>query len=608
MLIAEIYPIQRMPRKFSAFDYLVPEGLKLERGFFVQIPLRNQQVLGIVKEIHERFSPRQNLKTVIGISSLPKLSEVELKNFEWLAKDLAQSIPSILNAAIPTPAKRPSAVSKVVPLTLKIRTSEVPAIQRSLQAIEERRMAFISVSDITRMTAVVAAYLHAHPKDQVTVLVPGLREIEALAPFLTGFGLSIVSGEESEGRRFTAWNNFRARQTRVLLGSRVASLLLSAATDVVFVFHSGHENHKQRDRNPRYDARDIVLGFQRQTDCRLYFFDSAPRADDFVLFKPEQIYLEHPEPRPIFVNLNDERPMSEHPLISWTLDGAINDCLKSGRRVLCFYNRKGKASSLRCADCGQGFPCPACAGVFTVYETSIRCHHCGRAEPIPLLCPKCGGIRLVEKGFGNQTIKQALLKQFPETTVSLIDQAIQEDDSAQILLVTSYYLETYRQFFSRGNFGLVVNLDADLPLLDPGFRSFENALRIVEDLRGLATRESAVFVAQTRSPEIFSAYYDNPEACLKKELELRRSYEVPPFVRWVSLKIRDPEELRVELELKTAAEIFRSLPGVTVFPIKYEHGKGCSISLSVEPNSMPVVLEKLSELPDRVIIDTNAVS
>ncbi|HBR81021.1 MAG: Primosomal protein N' [Candidatus Uhrbacteria bacterium GW2011_GWE2_45_35] len=608
MLIAEIYPIQRLPRRFSAFDYLVPEGLKLERGFFVRIPFRNQEIIGVVKELHERFSPRQGLKEVLGVLDIPPLAETELEIFEWLGKDLAQGVSAILNAAIPVIPKRNISLPVIPALPLKIRTSETSAIQRALQTIDLQRRAFISSPDLPQMAALAAAYLHAHPKDRIVILLPGAREAEVLAPYFVSFGLSVISGEKTEGRCFLAWNDFRRGQTRVLLGTRLAALLLPASVDAVFVFRSGHESHKQRDRNPRYDVREIALEFQKRNACRLYFLDTMPRADDLATFEKEQIFIEHPEPRPYFVNTQNERPMSPHPLISWTLDGSIQDCLKNNRRILCFYNRKGKASSLRCAECGYSFPCPVCGGIFTVYETSIRCHHCDRVEPLCLSCPNCHGVKLNERGFGNQTVKQALEKQFPGVTVSLIDRAKQEDDSAQILLVTSYYFESHRQLFARGNFGLVANLDADLPLLDPGFRSFENALRAVEDLRGLARREQAVFIVQTRNPDIFLPYYNNPQACLMNELELRQAYQVPPYVRWLRLKIRDTETLRAELELKAASESLRPLAGITIFPLECQPGRSCQISVSVEPGAIDAVLEKLSSLPDRIVIDTNAIS
>lgn len=608
MQIAEVYPIQRLPRKISAFDYLVPEKMKLRRGFFIAAPFRSKKIIGIVKKTYERYSPRAGSKEVAGVLDTPPLTEVELGLHEWLARDLAQSVPSVLNASIPTQAKRPPAAPRITALSLKIRASEAPTIQRALQFIEERRKAFISAPDLPRMAAVAAAYLFARPKDRAVILAPGVREVEALAPYFAGLDATIITGEETEGRRFLAWDNFRRNKTRLLLGTRLAALLLPASVDIIFVFRSAHESHKSWDRNPRYDARDIVLEFQRRTGCCLYFLDSAPRADDLALFGEEQIFVEHPEPRPRFIDLKEERPMSEHPLISWTLEQAIQNCLRSGRRVLCFYNRKGRASSLHCSDCGQTFPCPNCGGILTVYESSIRCHHCRYAEPTPLFCPKCKGINLIERGFGNQSIKQALKKQFPNVSISLIDRTKQENESAQILLATSYYLETFRQPFARSDFGLIANLDADLPLLDPNFRAFENGLRIIEDLRGLAIRERALFVVQIRNPQIFSIYYDNPLACLKNELGLRRAYQMPPFTRWMRLKIRDKEERRAELELQAVLEILKPLAGVNVFPIEYERGRGCSVSFSVEPTAMDAVLKKLSALPDRVIIDTNAIS
>lgn len=608
MRIAEVHPVRRLPRRFSAFDYLAPEKMEIRRGFFVIIPFRDQKIIGVVKEIRERYSSRSGLKEISGVLNIPPLDETELSFYEWLSKELAQSLSSVLNAAIPARPKKTVSPQNIAARPLKIRVSEAPAVQRLLQTVAERRRAFISASDLPRMAALAVAYLHAHPKDRVVILAPGVQEVSSLSPFFVGFGASIITGSETTGRRFNGWDDFRRGKTRVLLGTRSAALLLPASVDAIFVFRSGHESHKSWDRNPRYDAREIVLKFQTAIDCRLYFLDTAPRADDLVFFGKEQVLIEHPEPRPLFVNLNNERQMSEHPLVSWTLDQAINDCLKNNRRVLCFYNRKGKAALLRCSDCHQGFLCPVCGNVFTVYETNVRCHHCHRAEAIPLICPKCGGARLSERGFGNQTIKQTLTKQFHGVSVSLVDKNIQEDDQAQILLATTFYLEMARDFFGRNNFGLIVNLDADLSMLDPNFRSFENSLRINEDLRGLAERERALFIVQTRNPEIFSPYYDDPLSCLDKEVELRRSYQFPPFVRWVRLKIRDVEERRAELELKAVLETLKPLAGITVFPIEYQKGRGGSVSIAVEPTAAPTLLEKLSTMPDRVIIDTNAIS
>lgn len=608
MLIAEIYPIQRLPRRFSAFDYLVPEEIKLERGFFVRVPFRNQQIVGVVKELHERFSPRSGLKKVLEILETAPLTENELQVFEWLAKNLAQGVPAVLNAAVPLQPKRLILLPSIPAKTLKIKTSEAPSIQRAVQTMELHRQAFISAADLPRMATMAAAFLHAHPNDRAAIIVPGVREAEALAPYFSGFGVSMITGEKTEGRCFLAWDEFRRGKSRVLLGTRLASLLIPSSTEAVFVFRSGHESHKQWDRNPRYDARETALEFQKRNNSRLYFFDSMPRPDDFITFQKDGIFIEHPEPRPHFVNLNEERPMSPHPIISWTLDGAIQDSLKNNRRVLCVYNRKGKASSMRCADCGYNFPCPGCGSLMTVYETSIKCHRCGHVEPLVISCPKCDGVKLGERGFGNLTIKKILKQHYPEASVAIIDQSVQENENAQILLVTSYYLESYRDFFAQNNFGLVAYLDADFPLLSPGFRAFENALRAIEDLRGLARHERATFIVQTRNPEIFNPYYNDPKGCLEAELELRKAYDVPPFVRWLRLKIRDIETLRAELELKAAAATLKPLVGVRIFPVECNQGRGCEFSVAVDSRDIDIVLEKLSSLPDRIIIDTNAIS
>jgi primosomal protein N' (replication factor Y) len=528
--------------------------------------------------------------------------------FEWLAKDLGQSVPAILNAAIPISNKNSIVLPVIENRGLKIKTKEAETIKRYLEIIENRRRAFLTTANLTRTAATILAYLHIHPNDRVAILVPGINEAHELAPYFSHLKLSIIASQQTIGQRFRAWQNFRQNQTRVMIGTHLASLLLPENLDVVFIIKSGSESHKQWDRNPRYDARNIVHQWQKINHGRLYFFDTVPRPEDFLNFTEEEIFISHPEPRPFFIDLNNERGFSPHPIISQTVYETIKQTLNQKRRVLCFYNRRGKATALRCSDCGQGFSCPVCGGIFSVHETSIQCHHCRQIEPLPLTCPNCRGSNLRERGFGNQTIKQELEKFFPNIGIAIVDKTSPlSDEKQEIILTTSYFLEN-RMSLSSKNFGLIINLDADLSLLSSGFNAMGETIHQLEDLRGLAIFEQALFLVQTRSRELLENYYNDPKNCLLKELELRQAYHQPPFVRYFGLKIRDKEERRAELELEAIAADFKKFTGLSILPIKCTKGRGCSLTMAVAPEKVSEVLEKIYQLSDRVVIDTNVIS
>ena len=61
-MIAEIYPIMRMPRHVTVFNYAVPEELHhLKRGDVVVIPFRTTSIFGIIsrtKNVQDRNRTR----------------------------------------------------------------------------------------------------------------------------------------------------------------------------------------------------------------------------------------------------------------------------------------------------------------------------------------------------------------------------------------------------------------------------------------------------------------------------------------------------------------------------------------------------------------------
>ena len=77
-MIAEVYPLLRLPRAKRVFDYLVPSKLKVQRGSFVRIPYRDQELWGIVKAVKDKPPRGIELKTLINVSDRIALREEEL--------------------------------------------------------------------------------------------------------------------------------------------------------------------------------------------------------------------------------------------------------------------------------------------------------------------------------------------------------------------------------------------------------------------------------------------------------------------------------------------------------------------------------------------------
>ncbi len=603
-MIAEVYPVKRMPRKFGVFDYEIPESLSLARGMGVRIPFRGFELGGVVAKIKDGGSRGITLKSVSTIIPDQKFSNEELQCYEQMARETAQSVSSILFSALPRFVKKKSSVStthRTLPLTIPAR--EAPSISLIASLLTQRREAFISVPDLRRACAVLGTYLRDHPEEPVMVLFPNVRDVRIVADRLAGHQPLVVTGEESSGERFHAWTQWRGREPRLLLGTRVTAFWTHAQLGAIFVMRSGHPNHKQNDHNPRFDVREITRLLSKTLHTRLLFLDVCPRVDELIAFHAINLIGLEARPRTTVVDMTVERRVGPHPCIGHTTHVRMTESLEEGRRVICVYNKKGIASRLQCEDCGHRFPCVQCRGVYAVYEHTVRCHRCGRVEPLPITCPECRGTKLQAKGFGNRTITTVIQRLFPHKTVSCIEKGSElvAADTSDVLVVTRHYLENIFNPFTPPNVGLVVDLDADLALYDPSYRAVENALHDAEEWRGVAHACKADVLFQTDVSELFRTGLSDIRSALETDAQTRRAYLSPPFRRRMSIDVRvdEPHERahgfdRVKNHLRT------EFPNVSIHEAK-------KLILSVSPDDETRLLAFFSTLEDRYIIDTRAI-
>ncbi len=603
-MIAEIYPVKRMPRKFGVFDYEVPDSMALTRGMGVRIPFRGFELGGVVARIKDGGSRGITLKSVTAIIPGQIFSEEELQCYEQMARDTAQSVSSILFAALPRFVKKKSSESaarRALPLTIPAR--EAPSITLVASLLTQRREAFITVPDLRRACAILGIYLRDHPEEPVMVLFPNVRDVRIVADRLAGHQPLVVTGEESSSERFHAWTKWRGREPRLLLGTRVTALWTHVQLGAIFVMRSSHPNHKQNDHNPRFDVREISRLLSKMLHTRLLFLDVCPRVDDLITFNAINLIGSEARPRTTVVDMTVERHRGPHPCIGHTTHVRMTEILEEGRRVICVYNKKGVASRLQCEDCGHRFPCTQCRGVYAVYEQTVRCHRCGRVEPLPITCPECRGTKLKAKGFGNRIITTIIQRLFPNKSVSCIEKGSElvQADASDVLVVTRHYLENIFDPFIPPNVGLVVDLDADLALYDPSYRAVENALHDAEEWRGVAHACKADVLFQTDVCELFRTGLSDIRSALERDAETRRAYLSPPFRRRMSIDVRvdEPHERAHDLD-RVLNHLRTEFPNVTVYEAK-------KLILSVPPDEETRLLTFFSTLEDHYIIDTQAI-
>ena len=219
--------------------------------------------------------------------------------------------------------------------------------------------------------------------------------------------------------------------------------------------------------------------------------------------------------------------------------------------LVCVYNRKGGASLLACAACGELARCARCGAAARrePHEDTLRCPRCGDVRPV--VCAACGRLRTRTVRPGVSRLREELeaLLGVPAGEVAGPRRGAGGRESehgdaaatdARVLVGTEAVLHRVRRAAA------VVFLDIDLHLMSPRLSATEETLSLLVRAsrlvgpRGTGPSWSRVQV-QTRAPDhpvLVAAAQGHPAEVLAAELEVRRAASLPPFAAMALLSGR----------------------------------------------------------------------
>ncbi|HEY6419410.1 MAG TPA: primosomal protein N', partial [Candidatus Binataceae bacterium] len=266
--------------------------------------------------------------------------------------------------------------------------------------------------------------------------------------------------------------------------------------------------------------------------------------------------------------------------LSPALVDAMRQNLAARGQSMVFLNRRGFHNFLQCHLCGNVIACPNCSVSMTFHlrDRSLRCHYCGNHIAAPDQCPECRGFGLAGQGFGTERLTETLRALMPEARIERMDSDTSGRRGARAQIVAD--LRTGKidvlvgtQMITKGfdfpGVTLAVVVLADLALNLPDFRSAERTFQLLTQVAGRAGRgeRPGRVIIQTYAPHHYSirAARDQDYArFIRRELELRRDLDYPPFARLAMVRIEGPEALAVA---NIAAAVARALTK-TVSPDK----------------------------------------
>ncbi|HYA45348.1 MAG TPA: hypothetical protein VED59_07060, partial [Acidimicrobiales bacterium] len=388
-LVARVLP--DVPGLGRELDYLVPPKLagEVRLGSIVRIPLQGRRVRGWVVEFPALPEPGLVLRALSGVTGWGPGEDL-LELAAWAGWRWAGPRRSLLVTASPEAAvKQLPPVFRPTPMAVALRSPARPA--PAARALASRDLAHQAIAagagihllrlppDYDASEVVMAAVAWG----PVLVVVPSQERASAGAATLRRQGLAVA-------RLPGDWAQARAG-VEVVIGSRGAAWgpCPGMATAIVL---DAHDEAFTQQQAPTWGASAVVAERARRASVGCLWVSPCPTLEMLAAAGTVRVpdrSTERAGWAPLQVtDLRNEDPRSG--LFSEALVGL----LRSGGRVVCVLNRKGRATLLACSACGELARCEECGGAVAVGGDGdlVSCRRCGASRAI--VCARCGSVSL----------------------------------------------------------------------------------------------------------------------------------------------------------------------------------------------------------------------
>lgn len=418
------------------------------------------------------------------------------------------------------------------------------------------------------------------------VLVPEIALTPQLVQrFRARFGEQVAALHSgmSDGERLDAFDRIRSGSARIVVGPRSALFAPVPRLGVVVVDECHDSSFKQQS-GLRYHARDLALVRAQSAAAVCVLGSATPGCEEVFLVQTGRISAQRMPERAMSAQLpalatidlrtaerardpdTPERPS----LLSLELLDNMAQVVQRGEQVMLLHNRRGFATSMLCAACGQAVECPECAVALTWHRGHgrLRCHWCDLSLPDAMPCPHCGGRNLIGIGSGTERIEATISRHLGAVRVARLDR----DTAAGQRLIDT--LERFRrgeidilvgtQMLAKGHDFPAVTLVgvvlAETGLAVPDFRASERTFQLLTQVAGRAGRAERPgrVLVQTFQPDHFAiaaALRSDYEGFSSAELVARQHTGYPPWTHLALIEMRhaDAEVARSALQAAVLA-------------------------------------------------------
>ncbi|WP_455674599.1 replication restart helicase PriA [Phocaeicola sp.] len=395
-----------------------------------------------------------------------------------------------------------------------------------------------------------------------------------------GHRLGIYHSKFPDAERVEIWRKQLGEEGYdVILGVRSSIFLPYKNLGLVIVDEEHENTYKQQDPAPRYHARSSAIVLASMFGAKVLLGTATPGVESYfnatsgkyglVELKERYKDIRLPHIELVDIKLLAHRKQMQGPF-SPTLVREINAALERKEQVILFQNRRGFAPMMECHTCGWVPKCKNCDVSLTYHKglNQLTCHYCGYTYQVPRSCPACGGVELMNRGFGTERIEDDIKLIFPEAKVARMDLDTTRTRTAYEKIIADFEqgktdILIGTQMVSKGldfdHVSVVGILNADTMLNYPDFRSHERAFQLMAQVSGRAGRKNkqGLVILQTKSPDlpvIRQVMENDYEQLYYDQLAERQLFKYPPYYRliYVYLKHRKEDVLNMAADVMAA--------------------------------------------------------
>ena len=599
----------KYPGAEGILTYKNPSDFAVNRGDLVEVPLGRRKAAGCVvqtglstADVQAELDKYKLKEVSTKENELFSLSEKELSLYEWMAKYYHYNLGMTILECLPKILKRPRSVEFVSGEGQDIEHTLNDDQQSSFNSIQEKLTKgfdrfYIHGVTGSGKTLVYLSLMKEVLKSGKSVLFL-LPEINLTPQFTQTFAKYLdcrvfpYHSGVTNSEKNAIWKELKENtKPVVVMGVRSSVFLPIEDLGLVIVDEEHDQSFKQSDRCP-YNGRDVAIKKAQLSNAPIVLGSATPTVENYFTFKDgakSDNYFALKKrasggfPKVELVDCRESGAKSAQKKFDeddlWPMHPKslieIEEKLKLGEQVLVFVNRLGFANYVQCRGCGYKFEDPNTNTPLRYFKKKniLSSSHSDYEIPMPEICPECGNMSLLQKGFGTERIQEILSSKFSAYNVERFDRdeiknVTQLEDKLSRFHNKEIDVFVGTQMLSKGhNFervNLVVVLGVDSVMNFPDFRAIEKAYQLITQINGRAGRYSpeAKVLIQTLAPEnklfdyikdhSFNEFYD-------EEIIIRDISRFPPFSKMAVIYFNSRFQERLVSNIVSVGEGLKSI-------------------------------------------------